>query len=190
MKATTHSLARSFEMTVSRIVEKLLKKVILLGVSMVKRTGFNMKIWVDADACPNPIKDILFRAAKRTQTTLILVANTNLTTPGSPFILTVRVEHGFDRADDYIVQHMAANDLVVTADIPLAANVVTNKGIAINPRGELYTDNNIKQRLGLRNMMEVLRGSGAHIGGPSTFGVKEKTSFANALDRLLAKYKT
>lgn len=148
-----------------------------------------MKIWVDADACPNPIKEILFRAAKRTETTLILVANASLVTPGSPFISTIRVEHGFDRADDYIVQHMAENDLVITADIPLAAHVVANKGLAINPRGELYTENNIKQRLGLRDMMEKLRGSGVNIGGPSTFSVKEKTSFANALDRILAKYK-
>ena len=148
-----------------------------------------MKIWVDADACPNAIKDILFRAAKRTETLLILVANASLTTPGSRFISTVRVEHGFDRADDYIVQHMTADDLVITADIPLAASVVANKGIAINPRGEIYTQNNVQQRLGLRDMRESIRGSGVNIGGPPTFSAKEKTSFANALDRLLAKSK-
>ena len=146
-----------------------------------------MKIWVDADACPNVIKEILFRAAKRTETLLILVANANLAIPGSPFISTVRVEHGFDRADDYIVQNMLAHDLVITADIPLAASVVEKKGTAINPRGEIYTENNIKQRLGLRDMMEHIRGSGVNIGGPSTFSTKETTSFANALDRLLAK---
>ena len=148
-----------------------------------------MKIWVDADACPNVIKEVLFRAAKRTETVLILVANASLVTPSSRFISTVRVEQGFDRADDYIVENMATNDLVITADIPLAAHVVANKGIAINPRGELYTENNIKQRLGLRDMMENLRGSGVNTGGPSTFSVKEKTSFANALDRILAKSK-
>jgi len=148
-----------------------------------------MKIWVDADACPNAIKDILFRAAKRTEITLILVANANLLVPGSRFISTVRVESGFDRADDYIVQHMAANDLVITADIPLAAQVVENKGLAINPRGELYTENNIKQRLGLRDRREQLRGSGVNIGGPPTLSTKEKTAFANALDKLLAKLK-
>lgn len=149
-----------------------------------------MRIWVDADACPNTIKDVLFRAAKRTETLLILVANAHLTTPGSKFISTVRVDHGFDRADDYIVQNMAANDLVITADIPLAAHVVANKGVALNPRGEIYTENNIKQRLGLRDMMENIRGSGVNIGGPSTFSVKEKTVFANALDRILAKSKS
>ncbi len=148
-----------------------------------------MKIWVDADACPNAIKEILFRAAKRTETSLVLVANANLTTPGSRFISTVRVEHGFDRADDYIVQHMAANDLIITADIPLAASVVANKGVALNPRGEIYTENNINQRLGLRDIRESIRSSGVNIGGPSTFSAKEKTSFANALDRLLAKSK-
>ena len=148
-----------------------------------------MKIWVDADACPNAIKEILFRAAKRTETLLVLVANASLTTPGSRFISTVRVEHGFDRADDYIVQHMAANDLIITADIPLAAHVVANKGVALNPRGEIYTENNIKQRLGLRDIRESIRGSGVNIGGPPTFSAKEKTSFANALDRLLAKSK-
>lgn len=148
-----------------------------------------MKIWVDADACPNAIKEILFRAAKRTETLLILVANTYLTTPGSRFITTVRVEHGFDRADNYIVQHMAADDLIITADIPLAASVIANKGIAINPRGELYTENNIKQRLGLRDIRETLRGSGVNVGGPSIFSVKEKNSFANALDRILTKSK-
>ena len=148
-----------------------------------------MRIWVDADACPNTIKEVLFRAAKRTETMLILVANSSLVTPGSRFITTVRVEQGFDRADDYIVQHMTKNDLVITADIPLAAYVVANKGVALNPRGEIYTENNIQQRLGLRNMMENIRGSGVNIGGPATFSLKEKTAFANALDRILAKSK-
>lgn len=148
-----------------------------------------MKIWVDADACPNTIKDILFRAAKRTATPLVLVANASLSTPGSPFISTVRVAHGFDSADDHIVAHMAAHDLVITADIPLAAEVVARNGLAINPRGELYTENNIKQRLHVRDMREQLRGSGVAIGGPTTFSAKESMAFANTLDRLLTKAK-
>lgn len=149
-----------------------------------------MKIWVDADACPNTIKDVLFRAAKRTETTLVLVANAVLSTPGSRFISSIRVDQGFDRADDYIVQHMSTNDLVITADIPLAAHVVANKGIALNPRGEIYTENNIKQRLGLRDMRENIRGSGVNVGGPPAFSVKEKTAFANALDKILSKAKS
>lgn len=148
-----------------------------------------MKIWVDADACPNTIKEILFRAAKRTETMVILVANAPLVTPASRFIATVRVEHGFDRADDYIVQNVDVNDLVITADIPLAAQIVAKQAIALNPRGELYTENNMKQRLGIRDMMESIRGSGVNIGGPATLGIKEKTAFANALDKILAKAK-
>ena len=148
-----------------------------------------MSIWVDADACPNVIKNLLFRAAKRTETTLILVANTHITVPGSRFITTVLVAKGCDEADNYIVQHMLKNDLVVTADIPLAAHVVAQKGIAINPCGERYTENNIQQRLGLRNRMEVLRGSGVNIGGPATFSTKETTAFANALDHYLTTVK-
>ena len=148
-----------------------------------------MNIWVDADACPNTIKDVLYRAAKRTETSLILVANATLITPGSRFISTIRVDQGFDRADDYIVQHMQALDLVITADIPLAAHVVANQGTALNPRGEIYTENNIKQRLGLRDMREAIRGSGVNIGGPPSFSVKEKTAFANALDKILARSK-
>jgi uncharacterized protein YaiI (UPF0178 family) len=147
-------------------------------------------IWVDADACPKAIKDILFRAAKRTKTTLILVANALLTIPPSPFIKTVRVEQGFDRADNYIVQHMTAHDVVITADIPLAADVVAHQGYAINPRGECYTANNIQQRLGLRDTMERLRSSGLAMGGPPTFSDKEKMAFAKALDACLAKNKS
>ena len=146
-----------------------------------------MRIWVDADACPNAIKDILYRAAKRTHIPVILVANAHIITPGSPFITSIRVEQGFDQADRYIVEHMVAHELVITADIPLAADVVEKKGIALNPRGELYTENNMKQRLGLRDRMEQLRGSGVNISGPSTFSTKEKTAFANALDSILAK---
>ncbi|CEG55595.1 YaiI/YqxD family protein [Legionella fallonii] len=146
-----------------------------------------MQIWVDADACPKMIKEILFRAATRTQTHLILVANSFLTYPNSPFIRSVRVEKGFDSADHYIVAHLIAHDLVITADIPLAAEVIGKQGVAINPRGELYTENNIKQRLQFRDMNEQLRSIGERTGGPAALSIKEKTAFANALDRCLAK---
>lgn len=146
-----------------------------------------MQIWVDADACPKMIKDVLFRAAVRCKTQLTLVANSTLTYPPSPFIHSVRVEKGFDGADNYIVSHLNAGDLVVTADIPLAAEVVQKQGLAINPRGELYTENNIKQRLTMRDMNEQLRATGQRIGGPAVLSIKEKTAFANALDRWLAK---
>lgn len=146
-----------------------------------------MPIWIDADACPKVIKDILFRAAMRTKTPLTLVANALLTYPSSPLITSVRVEKGFDAADNYIVQHLQPHDLVITADIPLAAEVVAKQGIALNPRGELYTENNVKQRLTIRDMNEQLRSTGERIGGPSVLSIKEKTAFANALDRWLAK---
>jgi uncharacterized protein YaiI (UPF0178 family) len=152
------------------------------------KQGLNeMHIWVDADACPKMIKEILYRAAIRTKTQLTLVANSFLTYPNSPFIRSVRVEKGFDSADHYIVNHLKAQDLVITADIPLAAEVVVNNGLAINPRGELYTENNIKQRLNLRDMNEQLRATGERIGGPPVLSIKEKTAFANTLDRCLAK---
>lgn len=146
-----------------------------------------MLIWVDADACPKLIKEILFRAAIRTKTHLVLVANSFLNYPNSPFIRSVRVEKGFDSADNYIVSHIEAHDLVITADIPLAAEVVAKNALAINPRGELYTDNNIRQRLNMRDINEQLRSTGERTGGPATLSIKEKTAFANTLDRCLAK---
>lgn len=146
-----------------------------------------MHIWVDADACPKVIKEILFRAAVRTKTSLILVANSYLTYPNSPFIRSVQVIKGFDSADQYITTHLQPLDLVITADIPLAAEVIAKGGLAINPRGEEYTENNVRQRLNIRDVHEQLRASGIHSGGPATLGVKEKTAFANALDRCLAK---
>lgn len=146
-----------------------------------------MHIWVDADACPKMIKEILFRAAIRTKTPLTLVANSLLTYPRSPFIRAVCVEKGFDSADHYIVSQVKAYDLVITADIPLAAEVIAKQGQAINPRGELYTANNIRQRLQIRDMNEQLRATGLNIGGPSALSVKEKTAFANTLDSYLAK---
>jgi uncharacterized protein YaiI (UPF0178 family) len=148
-----------------------------------------MPIWVDADACPKVIKEILFRAAKRTQMQLTLVANALLTYPVSSYIRSVQVEKGFDRADHYIVAHLQANDLVVTADIPLAAEVIAKQAVAINPRGELYTSNNINQRLNLRDINEQLRASGEHRTGPSQLSLKDRTLFANNLDRWLAKNK-
>ncbi|KTD33958.1 hypothetical protein Lmor_1940 [Legionella moravica] len=148
-----------------------------------------MHIWVDADACPKIIKDILFRAAIRTKTHMTLVANAFLTYPNSPFIRSVRVEKGFDQADNFIVSHVQADDIVITADIPLASEVVAKNALAINPRGEIYTANNIKQRLTLRDINEQLRSTGERIGGPPALSIKEKTAFANALDRCLARKK-
>jgi uncharacterized protein YaiI (UPF0178 family) len=146
-----------------------------------------MHIWVDADACPKVIKEILFRAAERTQTPTTLVANHALQTPPSRFINTLQVEHGFDVADNLIAQRMNKGDLVITADIPLAADVIKNGGLAINPRGQLYDEDNIRQRLGMRNFMEELRSSGVQTGGPSAISQADRQAFANQLDRLLAK---
>ena len=144
-----------------------------------------MHIWVDADACPKVIKDILFRAANRTQTMLILVSNHPLTSPPSPFITKQVVTSGFDVADNKIVEKLEAGDLVITADIPLADAVISKGGKALNPRGELYTESNIKQRLSIRNFSQELRSSGVNTGGPPKISKKEIQDFANALDKLL-----
>jgi uncharacterized protein YaiI (UPF0178 family) len=146
-----------------------------------------MQIWVDADACPNVIKEVLFRAAIRTQTTLTLVANQAIGAPASPFIKKMVVPGGFDVADNKIVECLSAGDLVITADIPLADATVTKGAFAINPRGEMYTEANIKQRLSMRNFSEGLRSTGVRTGGPAAFSKKDVQSFANALDRFLAK---
>jgi uncharacterized protein YaiI (UPF0178 family) len=157
-------------------------------MSLCVTTGdSDMHIWVDADACPKMIKEVLFRAANRTRTPLTLVANAFLTYPNSAYIRSVQVAKGFDSADHYIVTHLNPRDLVITADIPLAADVLAKQGIAINPRGEIYTENTIRQRLNMRDINEQLRGIGERTGGPSALGIKEKTAFANALDRCLAK---
>ena len=148
-----------------------------------------MQIWVDADACPNVIKDILFRAAERTKTALTLVANQPVKIPPSRYIKTVRVANGFDVADKEIIEQLGPGDLVVTADIPLAAEVVEKGAHALNPRGEFYTEENIRQRLAMRNFMDELRSSGVNTGGPPTFSHTERQAFANHLDRLLTKYK-
>ncbi|WP_293267154.1 YaiI/YqxD family protein [Neptunomonas sp.] len=146
-----------------------------------------MHIWVDADACPRVIKDILFRAAERTNTTMTLVANQLINTPPTPLINAIRVPAGFDVADNYIVQKLAEGDLVITADIPLAAEVVENKGIALNPRGELYTTENIRQLLSMRDFMDTLRNTGVETGGPKSLNEQDRRTFANKLDSLLAK---
>ena len=145
-----------------------------------------MKIWVDADACPGVVKEILFRAARRTGVQLTLVANQPLATPASSNIKTLQVPRGFDVADDEIVKRLEAGDLVITADIPLAAEVIDKGGKALNPRGELYTRDNIRQRLSMRDFLETLRGSGIDTGGPSAFSHADRQAFANQLDRLLS----
>jgi len=146
-----------------------------------------LQIWVDADACPNVIKEILFRAADRVAVTVILVANQAIQVPRSPHIRTVQVMSGFDVADNYIVQQAAPGDLVVTADIPLAAEVIEKGCLALNPRGELYTTDNIRQRLNMRDFMDTMRGSGIDTGGPPAFSQADRMAFANQLDRILAK---
>jgi hypothetical protein len=146
-----------------------------------------MHIWVDADACPKPVKEILFRAAERTGTRLTLVANQPLQTPPSRVIRSVRVGAGFDVADNHIAREAEPGDLVITADIPLAAEVVAKGCTALNPRGERYTPENIRERLNLRDFMDTLRASGVDTGGPSAFGQRERQAFANALDQLLAR---
>lgn len=146
-----------------------------------------MQIWVDADACPNVIKDILYRAAERVGVQLTLVANQPLTTPRSKLIKSIQVSGGFDVADNWIVNAVQAGDLVITADIPLAAEVVKIDALALNPRGELYTKENVRERLGLRDMMDELRSSGVVTGGPPALSNSDRQAFANQLDRLLAK---
>lgn len=148
-----------------------------------------MKIWVDADACPTVIKETLFRAADRTQVEVTLVANRGMRVPPSKFINTLIVSAGFDVADDEIVKRLSAGDLVITADIPLADEVITKGGLALNPRGELYSQENIKAKLNMRDFMDTMRASGVHTGGPAALSQSERQAFANQLDRLLAKHK-
>ena len=143
------------------------------------------QIWIDADACPRVIKETLYRAASRVQLPLILVANQPLQYPRSEHIRSVQVAAGFDVADNYIVQQMEPGDLVITADIPLAAEVIEKGGLALNPRGELYSEANISQRLTMRNFMAEMRDAGVATGGPPPISQKERRDFANQLDRLL-----
>lgn len=148
-----------------------------------------MKIWVDADACPKVIKDIIFNAAIRTATNVVLVSNHIITTPPSPFITKLQVMSGFDVADDKIIQRIEAGDLVITGDIPLAAAVIDKSAMALNPRGMLYTASNIKERLAIRNFNTQLRDSGVKTGGPAQITTREKAQFANELDRILSRKK-
>lgn len=146
-----------------------------------------MRIWVDADACPKVIKEILFRAADRTQTEIILVANQPMGTPPSRFVTSIQVPHGFDVADNEIVRRLQPDDLVITADIPLAAEVIEKGGHVIDPRGERYTRDNIRQRLNMRDFMDQLRSSGIDTGGPNALSQADRQAFANQLDRLLTQ---
>jgi len=147
-----------------------------------------MQIWVDADACPNVIKDILFRAADRTRTSVVLVANRLLRSPSSPYVKSIQVAGGFDVADNHIIQHSQPGDLVITADVPLAAEIIAKGGHALNPRGEFYTPDNIRERLAVRNLLDELRSTGVTTAGPSTLNQADRQAFANQLDRFLTKY--
>lgn len=146
-----------------------------------------MKIWVDADACPRVIKDIVFRAAERLQVPVCLVANSDLSKAHTRLITSVRVKDGFDIADDYIAENAGSSDLVITADIPLAARVVEKGSVALDPRGELYTEENVSERLTMRNLMQDLRSDGMLLGGPAQFGLADRQRFASSLDRLLTR---
>ena len=147
-----------------------------------------MKIWVDADACPVVIKDILFRAAERTAVAVTLVANQFVQIPKSRNINFIQVKQGFDVADNEIVKRLHASDLVITSDIPLAADVIEKGGYALSPRGELYTVDNIRARLNMRDFMETLRASGVDTGGPSALNQSDRKAFANHLDKFLTKH--
>lgn len=147
-----------------------------------------MHIWVDADACPAVVREILFRAAERTGTPLTLVANQAVRVPPSPLIRTVRVGSGFDAADDTIVARLQAGDLVITADIPLAAEALERGAHALNPRGEVYSPDTIRAKRAMRDFMDTMRGSGLHTGGPSSYGQAERKAFADSLDRLLTRH--
>jgi uncharacterized protein YaiI (UPF0178 family) len=147
-----------------------------------------MKIWVDADACPAVIKDILFRAAERTKVLLTLVANQPMRIPRSRYVKLLQVRAGIDVADNEIVKSLSAGDLVITGDIPLAAEVIEKGGYALSPRGELYSADNIRDRLTIRDFMDTLRASGIRTGGPPSLKASDRSAFANNLDKLLTKH--
>lgn len=146
-----------------------------------------MKIWIDADACPKPIKELLYRAAERKKIMLTLVANRSLGYPASLWIRSIQVSAGADVADQEIVRLLEPGDLVVTADIPLAAETISQGGHALDPRGDFFSEENIRERLSVRNFMDDLRNSGIETGGPAAYGAKDKQKFANELDRFLAR---
>jgi uncharacterized protein YaiI (UPF0178 family) len=160
----------------------------LIIALFIQQKWHEMKIWVDADACPVVIKDILFRSAERTEVRLTLVANQPLYIPPSRFIKMLKVASGFDVADNEIVKRLGAGDLVITSDIPLAAEVVAKGGLALSPRGELYSEDNIKARLTIRDFMDTLRASGIDTGGPQALSQSDRKSFANQLDTVLTKH--
>ena len=146
-----------------------------------------MKIWIDADACPKIVKEVVFKSSSRLNLPVCLVANKYLNVPLSPLITFVKVELGADVADNYIVAHCENTDLVITADIPLASQIVAKDAIAINPRGEVYTEDNICEALSMRNFMQDLRDSGMSTSGPPPLGPKDKENFTNSLNRILTQ---
>jgi uncharacterized protein YaiI (UPF0178 family) len=146
-----------------------------------------MKIWVDADACPRVIKEILFKASERLKIPVCLVANKGLSKHNTGLVESIVVKDGFDVADDYIAENASPEDLVITADIPLAARIVANGGVALDPRGELYTEDNVGERLSMRDLMMELRSEGVALGGPGQFGLTDRQRFASSLDRLLTQ---
>jgi len=146
-----------------------------------------MQIWIDADACPRPVKEIVFRASRRLAIPVVLVADRPVRTPASKLVTSVVVERGEDNADTWIVESLQAGDLVITADVPLAARAVERGATCINPRGELYTEENVRSSLSVRDFMAELRDSGIETGGPPPFGPKDVQRMANALDRILAQ---
>lgn len=145
------------------------------------------QIWVDADACPNVIKEILFRVAGRARIPVTLLANQPVAVPRMQYVRAVQVSQGFDVADNEIVRRCEPGDLVITADIPLAAEVIAKGATALNPRGELYTTENVKARLNMRDFMDTMRSSGIHTGGPPALNQRDRQAFANALDRFIAR---
>lgn len=147
----------------------------------------SFKIWVDADGCPNAVKEIIYRAALRCKLHVTLVANRVLSTPNSVWVNSIVVSSGLDVADDWIVEQVSEHDLVITSDIPLAARVVARGATGLNPRGELYTEANVRERLSLRDFMHELREQGVQTGGASSFGARDKQRFASALDRILTQ---
>jgi len=148
-----------------------------------------MRIWVDADGCPNVVKEIICRAAIRAEIHTYFVANHAIQLPRSPLLTSLQVQQGFDVADDEIALRCETGDLVVTSDIPLAADVIAKGATALNSRGEIYTNENVRQRLNMRDFMDTMRASGIQSGGPPPLGAREKQAFANGLDRLIAKSK-
>jgi len=157
-------------------------------MSPIEENKQAMQIWVDADACPKAVKEMLYRAAERREVKTTLVANSRLTIPRSPYLHFILVGSGFDVADNEIARLMQPGDLVITADIPLAADAIENEGYALNPRGQFYTRDNVQSALSMRNFMDSLRGAGEITGGPPAFSNTDRTAFANQLDRFLTKH--